>query len=104
MSVSVSVRLKPTENRILVLVDVPADKSGGGVILPESAREEKKNTGVVIATGDGRLREDGTRLPLLVSVGDKVYFSRYSAGEPYEEGGATYSLMRDTDILGTYGG
>jgi chaperonin GroES len=99
-----TVRLKPTEDRILVLPFKPKETSKGGIVIPASAQEADKNKGTVIVTGPGRMMEDGNRLPMTVAAGDTVYFSRFGAGEPYEEDGVTYSLMRLSDILGTLEG
>ena len=96
--------IKLTSNRILVLINVPKETTVGGIILPASSQDEKKNTGTVVAAGPGQFTGEGdNRLPMAVVAGDKVYFSRFAAtSDFYEENDVTYSLMKDSDIIGTY--
>jgi chaperonin GroES len=70
----------------------------GGIVIPDTAKE-KPQQGEVIAAGDGRILEDGTRRPLDVKVGDQVLFGKYS-GTEIKLDGEEYLIMREDDILG----
>ena len=69
----------------------------GGIVLPDSAKE-KPREGVVIAVGDGRLTDDGTRVPVQVKAKDRVIFSSY-AGTEVKYGGNEYLIVREDEIL-----
>ncbi len=69
----------------------------GGIVLPDSAKE-KPREGIVIAVGEGRLTEDGTRVPVSVKAKDRVIFSSY-AGTEVKYGGSEYLIVREDEIL-----
>ena len=69
----------------------------GGIVLPDSAKE-KPREGIVIAVGDGRLSEDGKRIPVSVKPKDRVIFSSY-AGTEVKYGGSEYLIVREDEIL-----
>jgi len=101
MTVATStIKLKPCQDRIVVLPIKPAETTETGILLPESAREEKKNKGTVVAAGEGRRTDKGELLPMYVSIGDTVYYSRFGGGEPYDEDGVDYIIFRQSDIIG----
>lgn len=89
--------LKPLSNR--VVVEAIKEETKGGIILPETADKEKAEKGRVIATGPGKLLENGNRAPLEVKVGDKVIFKKYSPDEIKVEG-KEYLVLEESDIMG----
>lgn len=92
--------VRPLHDRILVRRMAEEEKTAGGIIIPDTAKE-KPQRGEVVATGNGRITEDGKTLPLEVKVGDKVLFSKYSGTELKLEG-AEYLMMREEDVLGVF--
>jgi chaperonin GroES len=92
--------VRPLHDRILVRRMAEEEKTAGGIIIPDTAKE-KPQRGEVVATGKGRVTEDGKTLPLEVKVGDKILFSKYSGTELKLEG-TEYLMMREEDILGVF--
>lgn len=92
-----SVRLQPLGERIVVRREESEERTAGGIVLPDSAKE-KPARGVVVAVGDGRLLDDGSRSPSQLAAGDRVLFSSY-AGETVEVDDEEYLLMREDDVL-----
>lgn len=90
-------RVKPLHDRIIVKRIEEEDKSKGGIIIPDTAKE-KPQQGKVIAVGPGR-REDGKVLPLDVKAGDKVLFAKYS-GTELKLDGEEHLILREDDVLG----
>ncbi len=90
--------VRPLHDRILVRRMAEEEKTAGGIIIPDSAKE-KPQRGEIVATGKGRVTEDGKTLPLEVKIGDRVLFSKYS-GTELKLDGAEYLMMREEDILG----
>jgi len=97
-----SLNVRPLHDRILVRRMAEDEKTAGGIIIPETAKE-KPIKGEVVATGKGRVTEDGKNLPLDVKAGDKVLFSKY-AGTELKLDGKEYLMMREEDILGVFNG
>jgi chaperonin GroES len=91
-------KLKPLQDRILVERVEEAQKTKGGIIIPDSAKE-KPAEGKVVAVGDGKLSDDGKRIPLAVKKGDRILFGKYSGTEVKIEGDE-YLIMREDDVLG----
>jgi chaperonin GroES len=89
--------IRPLDDRILVEPLEAEEKTAGGILLPDTAKE-KPQRGKVVAAGPGKLRDSGERTPLSVKVGDEVLFGRY-AGSEIKEGGKEYKVMRESDIL-----
>ncbi|HAN46129.1 MAG TPA: co-chaperone GroES [Cyanobacteria bacterium UBA8156] len=89
--------LKPLGDRILVKITAAEEKTAGGIFLPDTAKE-KPQVGEVAAVGSGKLNEDGTRQPLDVKVGDRVFYSKY-AGTEIKVGGVDHVLVTERDIL-----
>jgi chaperonin GroES len=90
--------LKPLFDRVLV-EPISEDKvTQVGIILPDTAEKEKAEKGKVIAVGEGRLLENGTRAPISVKVGDIVIFKKYSPDE-VKEGDKEYLILSESDIL-----
>lgn len=91
-------KVRPLHDRILVRRLQEDEKTAGGIIIPDSAKE-KPQRGEVVATGKGRLTEDGKTIPLDLSAGDKVLFGKY-AGTELKLDGEEYLMMREEDVLG----
>jgi chaperonin GroES len=89
---------RPLSDRILVERVEESDKTKGGIIIPDTAKE-KPAEGKVVATGNGRMGEDGKLLPMDVKVGDRVLFSKYG-GTEVKIDGIDYLIMRQDDVLG----
>lgn len=89
---------RPLHDRLLVKRLAEEEKTKGGIIIPDSAKE-KPMEGKVIAAGKGKKLEDGKISALDVKVGDKVLFSKY-AGTDIKMDGEDYLIMREEDILG----
>ena len=89
--------IQPLGDRILIKLMDEEDKSAGGIILPDTAKE-KPQEGKVVAVGKGRLLEDGTVRPLEVKVGDTVLFAKYS-GTEINEDQKEFTILREDDIL-----
>ncbi|MBY0385410.1 co-chaperone GroES [bacterium] len=91
-------KIRPLHDRILVRRMKEDEKTAGGIIIPDTAKE-KPQKGEVIATGKGRVNEDGKVFPLEVKAGDKVLFSKY-AGTDLKFGTEDYLMITENDVLG----
>jgi chaperonin GroES len=91
-------KIRPLGDRILLKRIEGEDKSKGGIIIPDTAKE-KPQEGRVVAAGKGRLLEDGKLVPLEVKKGDRVLFGKYSGAEVKLEG-EDHLIMKEDDILG----
>lgn len=89
--------LKPLGDRVVVEREEAQQKTAGGIVLPDTAKD-KPQRGKVVAVGDGRITKDGKRRELQVKVGDSVLFTSY-AGDEFKVGGQKVLLMREDDIL-----
>jgi chaperonin GroES len=94
-------KLEPLDDRIVVEQMEAETKTKGGIVLPDSAKE-KPQRGKVIATGPGRILDDGTRAAPSVKKGDTVVYARYG-GTEIEVDGKEYMILRETDILAKIG-
>ncbi len=94
-------KIKPLNDRVLVLRVEEEQKTAGGIIIPDTAKE-KPQEGKVVAVGPGKLNGDGKRAPLQVKPGDRVLFSKY-AGSDIKIDGVEHVFMREDDILGVLG-
>lgn len=92
------ISVRPLHDRILVKRMAEEEKTAGGLFIPDTAKE-KPQRGQIVATGKGRVTEDGKVLPLEVKSGDKILFSKY-AGTELKLDGSEYLMMREEDILG----
>ena len=90
-------KVRPLHDRILVRRIEEEEKTKGGLIIPDTAKE-KPQEGKVIAVGKGRVAEDGKLLPLDVHKGDRVLFSKYS-GTEIEVEGDEHLIIREDDVL-----
>ena len=91
-------KIKPLNDRVLVLRIEEEEKTSGGLIIPDTAKE-KPQEGKVIAVGPGKLDDDGKRLPLDVKKNDRILFGKY-AGNEIKIDGVEHLIMREDDILG----
>ncbi|MBI5787663.1 MAG: co-chaperone GroES [Candidatus Schekmanbacteria bacterium] len=91
-------QLKPLQDRILVKRLAEKEQVRGGIIIPDTAKE-KPMEGEIVAVGSGKVKEDGSRQPIDVKVGDKVLFGKYS-GTEVKIDDQEYLIMREDDILG----
>jgi chaperonin GroES len=91
-------KIRPLNDRVLVQRMEEETKTKGGIIIPDTAKE-KPAEGKVVAAGNGRLGDDGKRIPLEIKKGDRVLFSKYG-GTEVKVDGEEYLIMREDDILG----
>jgi len=94
---TVSVNIKPLEDRIVVKAIEAEQTTASGLVIPDTAKE-KPQEGEVLATGPGRIDDNGNRVPLDVTVGDKVIYSKYG-GTEVKYGGDEYLILSAPDIL-----
>jgi chaperonin GroES len=90
-------KVKPLNDRVLVLRTGEEEKTAGGIIIPDTAKE-KPQEGKVIAVGSGKVNDKGERINLDVKAGDKVLFGKY-AGNEIRIDGVEHLIMREDDIL-----
>jgi chaperonin GroES len=89
-------KLRPLHDRILVKRVESEEKTAGGIIIPDTAKE-KPSQGIVVAVGEGKRDEKGKRIPLDVKEGDRVLFSKYG-GTEVKIGGEEHLVLREDDI------
>jgi chaperonin GroES len=94
-------KLRPLQDRILVQRVKEEEKTKGGIIIPDTAKE-KPAEGKVVAVGNGKLDDSGKRIALEVKKGDRILFGKYSGTEVKMEG-EEYLIMREDDVLGIIG-
>src|SRR5262245_57373787 len=90
-------KVKPLGDNVLVRRIEAEERTAGGILLPDTAKEKPKE-GIVIALGDGKLLDDGKRAPFTVATGNRVIFSSY-AGSEVRLDGEDYLLIKEDDIL-----
>lgn len=91
------IKLKPLDERIVVEPVEAEEKTAGGIVLPDTAKE-KPQRGTVLAIGPGKLLDNGKRGELAVAVGDEVIYGKY-AGSDIEIDGRDVKILRESDIL-----
>ena len=91
-------KIRPLGDRLVIKRVEASDKSKGGIILPDSAKQ-KPQRGKVEAVGPGRLLGDGKRQPLQVKIGDTVLFTNWAGDEFKETHGENILLLRESDVL-----
>jgi chaperonin GroES len=99
-SQEVFVNLRPLGDRLVVEHVEQADKSAGGVFLPDTAKE-KPQEGKVLAVGSGRTLDNGNKLAMDVKVGDRVIYSKYSGSE-IKLDGTDYLIISEKDVLAVF--
>ncbi len=93
--------IRPLGDKVIVKRVEAESKTAGGIVLPDSAKEKPKR-GIVMATGNGRLLDDGSRSDMQVKKNDEVLFTSY-AGTEIKMDGTEYMIMDESDILGVIG-
>ena len=88
---------RPLHDRILVQRIEEGEQKVGGIIIPDSAKE-KPQQGKVVAVGNGKVKDDGSRIPLDVKSGDHILFGKYS-GQEIKLDGEEYLIMREDEVL-----
>jgi len=91
------VKLRPIGDRVVVKVIEQEEKTKGGIVLPDTAKE-KPQQGRVIAVGTGRILDNGQKVPLEIKEGDRVIFAKYAGTEVKIEG-EEYLILSERDIL-----
>ena len=91
-------KLRPLQDRILVQRVEKNETAKSGIIIPDTAKE-KPQEGIVKAVGNGKVRENGTRLTLEVKEGDRILFGKYSGSE-IKLDGEEYLIFREDEVLG----
>lgn len=89
--------IKPLADRVVVKPSEAEEKTSGGIILPDTAKE-KPQEGTVIAAGPGKISENGTKVAMEVKVGDKILYGKYSGTEIVIDG-IEHLIMKESDIL-----
>ena len=97
MSKAAAVNVSPLADRVVVKPLEEAEQMRGGLYIPDTAKE-KPSQGEVVAVGPGKLSDEGARLEMDVSVGDKVLYGKYSGTDVTLEG-EEYLILRESDIL-----
>ncbi len=90
-------KLRPLNDRILVKRVPEEEKTKGGIIIPDTAKE-KPAEGKVVAVGNGQIGPDGERIPVDMKKGDRILFGKYS-GQEIKVEGEEYLIMREDDVL-----
>ena len=92
--------IRPLDDRIVVQPLEAEEKTSGGILLPDTAKE-KPQRAKVLAVGDGRLTDDGKRIALTVKVGDEVLYGKY-AGTEIKYQGQELKILRENEVLALY--
>jgi chaperonin GroES len=93
---------RPLHDRLIVQRLEEGEQKSGGIIIPDSAKE-KPQRGTVIAAGSGRVKKDGTRIPLDVKAGDMILFGKYTSHEVKLDG-EEYLILREDEVLAVIDG
>ncbi|OGP89663.1 MAG: co-chaperone GroES [Deltaproteobacteria bacterium RBG_16_48_10] len=90
-------KVRPLHDRLIVKRLEEEDKTKGGIIIPDTAKE-KPIEGKVIAAGEGRIKKDGKKIPMEVKMGDRILFAKYG-GTEVKMDGEEYLMMKEDDVL-----
>ena len=90
--------IKPLADRIVVKPLEAEEKTKGGIVLPDTAKE-KPQEGKVIAVGKGKVSDDGKAIPLEVKAGDRILYGKYSGTEITTKEGEEYLIMKEEDVF-----
>lgn len=90
-------KVQPLEDRIVIKTNVAQEATASGIIIPDSA-QEKPQEGEVVAVGPGRIGDDNDRIPMEISVGDSVIYSKYG-GTEIEVDGEEFTILSSRDVL-----
>lgn len=100
-STSTKLNLKPLADRVVIKKLDAEEKTAGGIVIPDTAKE-KPQQGEVLAVGPGKTGEDGKKQPMELKQGDKVFFAKYS-GTEVKIDGVEYVILGERDILAVIG-
>lgn len=92
-------RIRPLGDRVVLKPVEREEKTKSGIFLPDTASKERPMEGTILAVGEGRLDDNGKRVPMNVQSGDKVLFAKYS-GTEYKIDDVEYLILSEKDILG----
>ena len=98
MATASKIKIKPLDDRVLIKPDEAEEKTKSGIFLPEGAKE-KPMSGKVVATGPGKLTDDGARAAITVKKGDTVVYGKYS-GTEVEINGVEHKIIAESELLG----
>ncbi len=96
---STDFRIRPLADRVVVKPVEREEKTKSGIYLPDTASKERPMEGTVLAVGEGRLDDNGKRIPMSVKPGDRVIFAKYS-GTEFKIDDVEYLILSEKDILG----
>ena len=91
------ISIRPLDDRVVVRPEAAEEKTSGGIVLPDMAKE-KPARGEIVAVGVGKMLENGKRVPPTLKVGDRVLYGKYSGSE-VKIGGVEHSILRESEIL-----
>jgi chaperonin GroES len=91
-------KLKPLDDRVVIKQSQPEEKTAGGIILPDTAKE-KPQIGKIVAVGPGKILDSGKRGKMTLKKNDKVIYAKY-IGNDVEVDGEKYVILKETDVLG----
>jgi chaperonin GroES len=97
MAKNSDLRIRPLDDRLVVLALEAEEKTTGGILLPDTAKQ-KPQRGKIVAAGPGKLNDKGDRMAVNVKVGDEVLYGKYS-GSDVEVDGKEYKILRESDVL-----
>jgi chaperonin GroES len=92
-------RIRPLADRVVIKPAEREEQTKSGIYLPDTVSKERPMEGTVLAVGEGRLDDNGKRVPMHVRAGDKVLFAKYS-GTEYKIDEVEYLILKESDILG----
>ena len=92
--------IRPLDDRIVVKPVEAEEKTSGGILLPDSAKE-KPQRAIVVAVGEGSRNDAGDRLPLTLQVGDEIIYGKYSGNE-IKWDGEEYKILRESEVLAIF--
>lgn len=93
-----TLRARPFGDRILVKPEASEEKTAGGIIIPDTVKQEKPEKGRVVAVGEGKQNEDGKIVPMRIKVGDKVMFNKYGYDE-IKIDGDEYFIVSESNVI-----
>jgi chaperonin GroES len=102
MATASAVNIKPLADRVVVKPIEESEEMRGGLYIPDTAKE-KPQQGEIMATGPGRVSDEGKRIEMELKQGDKVLYGKYS-GTEVTVGGEQYLILREADVLAVIGG
>jgi chaperonin GroES len=92
-------RIRPLADRVVIKPMEREERTKGGIYLPDTASKERPMEGTILAVGEGRIDDNGKRVPMNVKAGDRVLFAKYS-GTEYKVDDIEYLILSEKDILG----